>query len=94
MDNFGIFKLISSLNGGKSDHIDAKTPFSKDGFNYLEQLIKTVLPMLSTTIGKENSPSKEPPKTQNKTGATAEILRRHDDFVQKVYKSHGKSFKQ
>ena len=94
MDNFGIFKLISSLKSGKNDNNQENIPFSKDGFNYIEQLIKTVLPMLSAKIGAGTSPTKEPPKTQNKTGATAEILRRHDDFVQKVYKSHGKSFKQ
>lgn len=89
MDNFGIYKIISSLNGAKNDNFEKNT----DGANYIEQLIKTILPMLSTTINNGNSQKNEQVKTKNKTSATAEILRRHDDFVQKVYKSNGKIFK-
>ena len=94
MDNFGIYKLISSLKGAPSGNFDDKSPFSLDKISSIEQLIKMVLPMLSATANTNNMPKNQPNKTQNKTGATAEILRRHDDFVQKVYKSHGKSFKQ
>ena len=89
MDNFGIYKIISSLTGAKNDNFEKNT----DGANYIEQLIKTILPMLSTTINNGNSQKNEQLKTKNKTSATAEILRRHDDFVQKVYKSNGKIFK-
>ena len=94
MDNFGIYKLISSITGSTNDNLNEKPPFSKDNFNYIEQLIKTVLPMLSATTMSNKEQKKEEPKRKNKTGATAEILRRHDDFVQKVLKTHGKNFKQ
>ena len=93
MDNFGIYKLISSLKGASCDNFDKNPPLSMDKISTIEQLIKMVLPMLSATANTNNMPKNQPNKTQNKTGATAEILRRHDDFVQKVYKSHGKSYK-
>ena len=94
MDNFGIYKLISSLKSCSSNRFDGNSILNNDGLNAIEQLIKTVLPILSSTVNNGYSQKKEQPKTQNKTSATAEILRRHDDFVQKVYKSHGKNFKQ
>ena len=93
MDNFGIYKLISSLKGASCDNFDKNPPLSMDKISTIEQLIKMVFPIITATANTNNMQKKEPSKTKNKTGATAEILRRHDDFVQKVYKSHGKIYK-
>ena len=40
MDNFGIYKLISSLKGEQNDNLNENSPFSKDGISTIEQLIK------------------------------------------------------
>ena len=94
MDNFGIYKLISSLTGGANSNDDGKIPLNKDGLGSIEQIVKTVIPYFLSPENKNNLDKKEQPKTKNKTDATNEIIRRHDEFVKKVYQTHGKNFKE
>ena len=94
MDNFGIYKLISSLTGVTSDKDSGEIPFNKNSVNSIEQIIKTIIPYLAPNFNKNNQPATEPQKTKNKTDATTQIMRQHDEFVQKVYQTHGKNLKQ
>lgn len=93
MDNFGIYKLISSLTSAVSDKDGGEMPFNKNNVNSIEQIIKTVIPYLAPNFNKNNQPTTEPSKTKNKTDATTQIMRQHDEFVQKVYQTHGKNLK-
>ena len=42
----------------------------------------------------ENQKNKLVEDAKNKTDATTQMMRQHDEFVQKVYQTHGKNLKQ